>query len=95
VHADDLGGIADRTRFEHALQIGQPALFLAQPCQRRTGERVVAAPAAEAAETLQPACLAAAMFAGAAAVRTRPPGRRLLDEGDALGRMRDADNPFP
>ncbi|MFS2213788.1 hypothetical protein ACCD08_04705 [Telluria sp. Tellsp104] len=55
----------------------------------------MAVPAAEAAEALQSARLAAAVLAGAAAMRTRPARRRLLDQGYALGRIRDAGDPFP
>jgi hypothetical protein len=93
--ANDLCGIAHRARFENALQIGEPTFFLTQPCQRRPGQGIVAASAMEAVEALQSACLAAAVLAGTAAVRTWPSCRRLFDQRDALGRVRDAGKPFP
>jgi hypothetical protein len=45
-------------------------------------------------EALQSARLAAAVLAGTTAMRTRPSCRRLLDQGDALGRMRNARDPL-
>jgi hypothetical protein len=95
VNFDDARRVAHGTRFEHALQVRQPTLLLAQPRERRARQCVVTAPAIEAAETLQSACLAAAVLARAAAVRARPSCRGLLDQGDTLGRMRDARDPFP
>ena len=61
VYPRDRGGLTHGARVEHALQISQPAIFLAQPRQRRARQGVIAAPAAETAEALQTAGLAAPM----------------------------------
>lgn len=94
VHTGSGSRLPHRVRVEHALQIGQPAFFLAQPRQRRARQGVKAAPAVHTAKALQTTGVAAPMRARTMAVWTRSSACGLLDEGDALGRILDGGQPF-
>src|SRR5271157_6150211 len=65
-----LGGLAHRQRLIESSSKAEPALFLAQPCQRRAGQRIEGALAIEAAAARQAVPLPAPAFnAARAAVR--------------------------
>src|SRR5271157_1100078 len=65
-----LGGLAHRQRLIESTSKAEPALFLAQPCQRRAGQRIEGALAIKAAAARQAVPLPAPTFnAPRAAVR--------------------------